>query len=130
MKLINTILTFLDIVIVILSYTISNIVVWHKKNLSNVWFYVFIVFTIVNLFELLGSLTLFLYNPLNLLVENEIQKIKTFPRRVLLNVLSLIIIIMSVIIIINNRKMSAKYYKYFGLVNTLYFVLNIFFSAL
>lgn len=130
MKLINTLLTILDIVIVILSYTISNMVVWHQKDLSNIWFYIFIAFTVVNLFELLGSLTLYFYNPINLLVENEIQKIKTFPRKVLLNVLSLIIIIMSVIIIINNKQMSPKYYRYFGLVNTLNFVLNIFFSGL
>ena len=51
MKLINTLLTVLDIVIVILSYTISNMVVWHQKDLSNIWFYIFIAFTVVNLFK-------------------------------------------------------------------------------
>ena len=125
MNLVHTILTIIDIIILVLSYTINNVVVWYKQDLNNFWFYIFIGFTIVNVIELVGTLTSYFYNPLSVIFKNEIKRIKTSPQKIIMNVLTLLIILMSVFIIVKNRQLEEKYYKYFGILNTVLFIFEV-----
>lgn len=125
MKTIDMIIIIIQWILLVLSFFINSIVGWYQEKLHTVWFGIFIVFTLLNVITLIGSIISYFYNSLTFIINNQITKIMNYPIKIGLDVFDLIIIILSCIIIYKNRNVSKQFYRLFNLVNTLHFILSI-----
>jgi hypothetical protein len=130
MKTLEIAILIVKLAIASISFFINSIVGWYKQKLNNFWFGFFIFFTLLNVLVLITSIITYLYKPLNVIVEEQINSIYYYPKQVGLNLSNLIITIMSIIIIYKNRKISDKYYKIFNYTNTLNFIFNVLLNGL
>ena len=130
MKTLEIAILIVKLAIASISFFINSIVGWYKQKLNNFWFGFFIFFTLLNVLVLITSIITYLYKPLSVIVEEQINSIYYYPKQVGLNLSNLIITIMSIIIIYKNRKISDKYYKIFNYTNTLNFIFNVLLNGL
>ena len=121
------IIYLVQIILLIISYLINNLVIWFKQDLNNILFAFFVFFTITNILVVLTSLTVIFYQPLLQTVQQQLKKAINYPKVLILNLIDITINSMALYIIIKNKQVSTKFYKNFSIANTLYFILSLIF---
>ena len=121
------IIYLVQIILLIISYLINNLVIWFKQDLNNILFAFFVFFTVTNILVVLTSLTVIFYQPLLETAQQQLKKAINYPKVLILNLIDITINLMALYIIIKNRQVSTKFYKNFSIANTLHFILSLIF---
>jgi hypothetical protein len=121
------IIYLVQIILLIISYLINNLVIWFKQDLNNILFAFFVFFTVTNILVVLTSFTVIFYQPLLETAQQQLKKAINYPKVLILNLIDITINLMALYIIIKNRQVSTKFYKNFSLANTIHFILSLIF---